>query len=56
MKSIREIALTQYYPCGRNKEEIIAERIFEVDEALDKYAEVIRADEREKSVKDLLNG
>lgn len=50
MKSIREIALTQYYPYGRNKEKIIAKRIFEVDEALNKHEEYIRADEVNKFV------
>lgn len=50
MKSIREIALTPYYPYGRNKEKIIAQRIFEFDEALDKHDEYVRADERAKTI------
>lgn len=46
MKTIREIALTSYYPYGRNKEKIIAKRIFDIDEAIDKHNEQIRADAR----------
>lgn len=34
MKNIRQIALTSYYPYGKNKDKIIAKRIFDVDEAL----------------------
>lgn len=48
MKTIRQIALTPYYPYGKNKEKIMAERTERVDKAISEHDAEIRADEREK--------
>lgn len=50
MKNIREIALTQYYPYGKSRERIIAERVFKVDRALEEHDAEIRAEERKKTI------
>lgn len=52
MKTIREIALTSYYPYGRNKEKIIAKRIFDIDEAINKHNEQIRAEAKAKTIEE----
>lgn len=48
MKGIRKIALTSYYPYGKYKENIIAERTEQVDKAISEHDAEIRADEKGK--------
>lgn len=50
MKGIRKIALTPYYPYGKNKEKIIEERTEQVDKAISEHDLEIRADERERII------